>query len=257
MATKRHFFILLAALLLATTAAWADDNNDKNLFNHMSVGINIGTNGVGGDIGLPITNLLGLRVGYNWVPRVKFSDEVDIETIDGSGFGSEEVEGKLNMGTFHALIDVYPFRNNHGFHITAGAYLGQGGVVDIYNKVPGSLLSTYERNQVATNPAGVAFGDYLLTPDKNGNVNAYMRVAKFRPYLGVGFGHAVPKGRFTCQFDMGVQFWGKPSVWINGDGGEHEVEKSDFDSEPNKFFKFATKLSVYPVINLRIVGRIF
>lgn len=255
---KKYYF-LFVALMLTTVAAWADDDNggdDKNLFNHMSLGINIGTNGVGADIGMPITKLFALRVGYNWVPRLKFSDEFDVESVGSSYGGSVDMEAKLNMGTFHALFDVYPVRNK-GFHITAGAYLGAGDVIDVYNKEPGALMAVYTHNQTSPDPAGVAFGNYLLTPDKNGNVNAALRVNKFRPYLGIGFGHAVPKGRFTCQFDMGVQFWGKPSVWLYGDNGEHKVEKGDFEGDANKAFDIATKFSVYPVLNLRIVGRIF
>lgn len=254
---RKHIFLLVAVLILTTVPAWADgDGGDKNLFNHMSLGLNIGTNGVGADIGLPITNLFAFRAGYNWVPRLKFSDEFDVESPGGGYGGSVDMEAKLNMGTAHALFDVYPIRN-HGFHITAGAYFGADGVIDVYNKVPGSLKDVYEHNQTSPNTAGVGFGDYLLTPDKNGNVNADLRVNKFRPYLGIGFGHAVPKGRFTCQFDMGVQFWAKPSVWINGANGEHKVEKSDLDGESAKAFNIATKFSVYPVINLRIVGRLF
>ena len=58
---------------------------------------------------------------------------------------------------------------------------------------------------------GLDLGDYLLTPDERGNVDATLKVAAFRPYLGVGFGRAVPaKHRFAFNFvgsRLGSRVW--------------------------------------------------
>ena len=246
----------LMMLLVGSTAA-----ADKNLFNHMSLGLNIGMNGVGIDMGLPMTNYFALRAGYNWFPKLKYSTPVDLKgtAVSGAQTWPDEidVQGKLNLSTAHALIDFYPSKE-HGFHFTVGAYFGQKSIVDVYNKEPGALRDVYNYNHTASgSPIGVSLGDYLLVPDSEGNVAADFRVRKVRPYMGIGFGHAVPKGRFTCQFDLGVQFWNKPEVWVKGDNGEHPLEKQDMDNDSGKLLKFLSKLSVYPVLNLRIVGRLF
>ena len=46
--------------------------------------------------------------------------------------------------------------------------------------------------------------------DNNGNVSGGLKVSGFRPYLGLGFGRAVPKKRVGVMFELGVQFHGKP-----------------------------------------------
>lgn len=100
---------------------------------------------------------------------------------------------------------------------------------------------------------GLDLGNYLLTLDSCGNVDAMLKVASFRPYLGVGFGRAVPaKPRFAFNFDMGVQFWGTPKVSLH----DHQLTESDTDSDSGEVLKYLSKAMVYPQINFRIVGRI-
>ena len=74
---------------------------------------------------------------------------------------------------------------------------------------------------------GVELDDYLLEPDDNGNVNAYIKTASFKPYLGIGIGRAVPKKRIGLMFDAGVQFWGSPKVYCN----DHKLTKEDVGGE--------------------------
>ena len=112
---------------------------------------------------------------------------------------------------------------------------------------------------------GGELGDYFVTPnpEEQGNVKAYAKVNGFRPYIGLGFGNAVPKGRVGCQFDLGVQFWGKPEIYVptyNKATKTYQYEKIDGDKagdDAGKVLKTISKISVYPVLNFRIVGRIF
>ena len=196
---------------------------------------------------------------------------------------SMDVQGKLNNTTWHFLIDVYPIKNS-SFHATVGAYFGPSEIISVYNKEDGFLKPIIAYNDALhyaqTNPAGAPvkqvidrygltmigaeMGDYFVTPNpaQNGDVKAYAKVNGFRPYLGVGFGRAVPKGRIGCQFDLGVQFWGKPKIYVptyNKQTGEYQDEKIDADNagdKAGKVLKTISKFSVYPVLNFRLVGRI-
>ena len=111
---------------------------------------------------------------------------------------------------------------------------------------------------------GGELGDYFLTPNPsdNGNVKAYAKVSKFRPYLGIGFGRAVPKKRIGCQFDLGVQFWGTPKVYAptyNKTTGTYQHEQLTEDkvgSDAKGVLKTISKISVYPVLNIRLTGKI-
>ena len=209
-----------------------------------------------------------------------------METVDLSRYpdgnlpNQMAVQGKFSNTTWHFLIDVYPFGKAHSFHATVGAYFGSSEVITLYNREEGFLkpINAYNNAYLsATDPnvravieqngltmIGADMGDYFVTPNpaQNGNVNAYAKVNGFRPYLGVGFGRAVPKNRIGCQFDLGVQFWGKPDVFVptyNKETGTYQDEKIDGDragGDAGKVLKTISKFSVYPVLNFRLVGRI-
>ena len=61
---------------------------------------------------------------------------------------------------------------------------------------------------------------------------------------------------------MGVQFWGKPEIYAptyNKATGTYQNEKLDPDNvgdDAGKVLKAISKVSVYPVLNFRLVGRI-
>lgn len=196
---------------------------------------------------------------------------------------SMEVQGKLTNTVWHFLIDVYPFKSS-SFHATVGAYFGPKEVISVYNTEDNFLrpINAYNKaiiyaqgqpagdnvrqvvDQYNLKMIGAEMGDYFLTPNptEDGNVKAYAEVAGFRPYLGVGFGRAIPKGRIGCQFDLGVQFWGKPDIYVptyNKATGTYQNEKIDADragDDAGKVLKTVSKFSVYPVLNFRLVGRI-
>ena len=199
-----------------------------------------------------------------------------------------EIQGKLKNTTGHVLIDLYP--GGHSFHFTVGAYFGPEEIIDVYNKEDGFMKPItayndaiiYAQSQTPSNSVvpqnvrdvvdkyglkmiGGELGDYFVTPNPadKGNVNAYAKVKSFRPYVGLGFGRAVPKGRIGCQFDLGVQFWGKPEIYVptyNKTTGTYQCEKIDGDKagdDAGKVLKTVSKVSAYPVLNFRRVGRIF
>ena len=216
-------------------------------------------------------------------------EQVDLSQYPGGNLPHNmEIQGKLKNTTGHVLIDLYP--GGHSFHFTVGAYFGPEEIIDVYNKEDGFMKPItayndaiiYAQSQTPSNSVvpqnvrdvvdkyglkmiGGELGDYFVTPNPadKGNVNAYAKVKSFRPYVGLGFGRAVPKGRIGCQFDLGVQFWGKPEIYVptyNKTTGTYQCEKIDGDKagdDAGKVLKTVSKVSVYPVLNFRLVGRIF
>lgn len=208
-------------------------------------------------------------------------EPVDLTKYPGGNLPNKfDVEGKLNNTTGHVLIDIHPFKTS--FRLTVGAYFGPSEVVTVYNKEDKFLSPIVAYNNALINASsqadvqavvtkyglkmiGAELGDYFLTPNPadKGDVEAYAKVNSFRPYLGLGFGRAVPKGRIGCQFDLGVQFWGKPEVYVptyNKTANTYQMEKIEADNagdDAGKVLKTVSKISVYPVLNFRLVGRIF
>ncbi|MBR1933840.1 MAG: hypothetical protein IJ841_09170 [Prevotella sp.] len=255
---KKFSLLFVAALaLLAPQAAQAQ--TDQNLFNHLGVGVSAGTDGIGFELATPITDFVALRAGMSFLPKVKYSGDVDIDS-NSSSFTTKEVnvEGKLNKTDVKILLDIYPIPKA-SFRITAGAFIGAEKLINVYNTE--QFLAPSEWGV-----SGIRLGDYRVTSDKNGNVSADVKVNSFKPYLGLGFGRAVPKKRLSFNVDLGVQFWGKPGIWTNAkddwmEGEEatyHQLKKGDIDNDDaDKAFNIISKITVWPVISFRLNGRIF
>jgi hypothetical protein len=256
---KENVFFILIALMLSINAK-AQGYFSENMFNHLAVGVSVGTPGIGFDLATTIGNHFQLRAGYSAMPKLKMSTTLTVhssQTYHNQSLSMDvDFEGKLNMSNFNAFVDFFPFKSSP-FHITVGAYIGKSQIINVYNQQDGSLmLVTLYNNMVSEDQqTGVAFGDYLLKPDANGNVSGSVRVNNFKPYVGLGFGRAVPqKNRIGFMFEFGCQFWGSPEIYTF----DHKLTPEDVNSggDDGGTMKVISKIKAYPVINFRLCGRI-
>ena len=257
---KRQALFILIACFSFQMAANAQE--EKTLFNHMALGVSVGTDGIGVDAAVQATNFLGIRVGGAFMPHLKFSGDYDIDSESASITSKTvTIEGKIQKVDAKVLFDFFPFRKS-SFHVTAGAYIGGSKVLSLRNK--NEFLAREDWGVT-----GVKIGDYRITSDDEGNVKADIRVNAFKPYLGIGFGRTMPRNkRIGVMCDLGVKFWGKPGVWANSkdDWGEvhyTKLRRQDFSeddsnsADANKAIDIMEKIIVYPVLNIRICGRLF
>jgi hypothetical protein len=108
---------------------------------------------------------------------------------------------------------------------------------------------------------------YTVVSDNQGNISADLKVNSFKPYIGIGVGRAIPTNRLNVSFDFGVQFWGRPSVWAyisDNDGKSYRkadrdmiTNDEDYCNDIKDVLKTAEKVIVYPVLTVRLNGRIF
>lgn len=245
---------LLSLVVAIASALGANAQNwfSYDVCNHLSVGVEAGSPGIGIDVATTLGSHFQLRGGVTVMPSIKFSNEL-LADYNGSswnypyyegyyGDSYVDVEAKTGFVNGKLLVDFYPSKNKI-FHLTVGAYFGGSKIVEAYNKEDGALL----------NYRNIYIGDYQLTPDENGNINAQIKTNSFKPYVGLGFGRSVSKRKtLSFQVDMGVQFWGKPKLMCNGE----QLESSDLDDE-GEFLDVISNLRVYPVISFRLSGKIF
>ena len=273
--------LLIVCMLFAGAVTQASAQElkpeDYGYFNHLSGGIVLGTEGIGIEVAAPITYDFAVRMGYSLMPKFKYSKSLNLNENRGAFIKDKvDIGGKLNMGDFKLLVDWYPFKSS-SFHATAGFFIGRSTVVEIDNKEP-FVKENYRGN------AGIELGvmdpsnpqsesRYTLMTDVNGDVHAELEVSSFKPYLGIGFGRAVPKGRVGVQFDLGVQFWGRPELNANMNYVDRETGENVTRFEPIQRNRITNpdgdykdlrdavrtiqKIRVYPVLNIRINGRIF
>ena len=168
------------------------DASDKLLFNHLAIGIGIGTEGASLDLALPIGNYVQLRAGMSYLPSIKLTKHFDASKTGSTGTSNfdsitsilhditglqfdEQIDMKANTQLWNGkiLVDVFPFRKKNWF-FSAGLYFGPRQLMHIENAAEdmGTLiaLSTFNNiyNKVEDavandNPAQI-FGDISLTP---------------------------------------------------------------------------------------------
>lgn len=283
--------LVLGCMLLGVTSMQAQSQewnewNGNNIFEHVGVGVGFGLTGITIDVGSDITDYLTIRGGMDIFPSV--SKDFDVNIGFESSFKKSDVpasyavpnnkvkiEGKTGLGAGHLLFDIHPFKN--AFRVTTGLYFGKKEIITVQNKDNADFIGIANWNkdvQATPMPAdlaalaalhggslpriGVEMGDYFLAPDENGHVDASIKVNAVRPYVGIGVGRMVPKNsRLTCNFDFGVQFWGKPEIYLNGSDGEKKLEKKDLGNDGDEVLDILSKITVYPQLTVRLVGRIF
>jgi hypothetical protein len=84
-------------------------------------------------------------------------------------------------------------------------------------------------------------------------VEGDIRVKSFRPYLGLGYGRLVPKGRVGFRAELGVQFMGHMKVYQN----DNELKLNELGTKAtDDLSKIIDKWSVYPVLKFMLTTRI-
>ncbi len=236
---KKNLIVTVLAIVLATLSASAQI--------HVGLGASVGTDGIGFDAALTATRWVGVRAGASFMPCISPKFNVDTYSfVSESTVGDVKVKGKIKWSEFKLLFDLYPIPSS-GFHITAGAFVGNDMPVKAENIDP---IDADE---------GLLINNYIVHTDDDGIARAAIQVKKFKPYLGIGFGKAVPGGRVGFSMDLGVKFWGSPKVMAFSPDDDMYIQalESDFDESGGNIIKTISKVKVYPVLTFRLSGRIF
>lgn len=244
----KKMIFLCAIMSIGMMCNHVSAQKELGIFNTLSVGVSAGTTGIGVDVATPVTPHFAIRGGVSFMPGIKISTDVDVDLTDadlGSYPTYLDLKGSMSRASGDLLVNYYPFLSS-SFFVTAGAYFGGSKLV----KIDGHSDKLKEYVDMGGN-AGIVIGDQTIPVDKNGNVAGGLKVSGFRPYVGVGFGRAVPKKRLGVMFELGVQFHGTPKVYTSA--GELGNALGDGD---DSFTKIMDKLTVYPVMKIRFCGRL-
>jgi hypothetical protein len=155
--SKKIIAVLMTAVTLGTTAMQAQNNKAVfEAFNHLDVGVTLGSTGLGIDIASPFGKYVQVRTGFEIMPRFEKSLHFDIQSfgydengqIQYSQFDkmadrlealtnyrarpSVEMIGKPTLWNYKLLVDVFPFRNKH-WHLTAGFHWGPSKIAEAIN----------------------------------------------------------------------------------------------------------------------------
>lgn len=276
-------------MLAMTVGASAQmEDGDKQLFNHVGAGVSVGLDGIGINLATTITPYVQARMGVNFMPKIQVNNidvdmnisGSDVQTandfinmyndlptttakIDNINPPSElSMSAKMNMTDFKLLFDLYPSKTS-SWRLTVGFYAGKSQFLEAWTtncQTELQAITDYNDALVAypemarrfgLNPFGVKVGDYLVKPD-GPEARAYLKVNGFKPYIGIGSGRAISnKHRFSFAWDLGCQFWGTPTIYVQ----DLPLDKEGVDGDGG-IIKTISKITVYPTFSFRFNGRI-
>ncbi len=149
-----------------------------------SVSIYAGYPGVGFGYAREINDKFSIRFVQTY-----FSYKFD---INDASFASRKgnVKGNFRFNSIDVLADYHlPFANNM-FKVVGGI----------------SYLTTSNLTATVKPASDATYGMLTISKDMLGDVQANVDWSGFAPYLGVGYGKAVPKGKWGWGVDLGTHF---------------------------------------------------
>lgn len=160
--SKSKTILLLCAVFIATTGAKAQFLTKENrVLNHLDLGVNVGSTGIGMELSSPIGNYLRLRTGVDYMPHFKYNMNFGIQLGDDprgkydadgnltrfgrlaemlkdmTGYEPDDhatLEGTPTFTNFKFLVDILPFQNKN-WHFTVGLYAGGQRVAKAENVI--------------------------------------------------------------------------------------------------------------------------
>ena len=268
----------LSFLVIAASMALTDlkaQEAEMGVFNHLAAGVSVGTTGLSFNLASPVTDYLAVTAAVDWMPDFRRTDDIQYylyQDLTQYGLGKwESGTHTLNMkggvgrvqGAF--VLNVYPFRNAD-FYLAAGAYFGGGKILDMNGSSQdlesdiNAVRGLYDRVAAYYQSAGKQMpevpADYAEMMQSDGHVNAHIKTNAFRPYLGIGYGRIVPRHRLAFNCELGIQFSGKYKL-ESDNCSDAVLQVLGVKKKYADTLDDLNKLKCYPVLKLRLAGRIF
>ena len=211
----------------------------QNTVGSQSVGLNLGTHGIGLDYARNMTEKITLRGRVQALP-LKVEDFTSLE-LDGK---PTIIDADVKIHNASILADWYPFKNS-SFKI-------MGGISYFFNnEVSTDILvdETVYLGEDGDDPDSE--GDFIFYPEDLGRIGIDIEWNKVAPYFGIGFGRAVPNKAVALSLEMGAFYVGEPKVGMSATGllAGTEESASDLEDALNTY-------SLIPQINARIAFKL-
>ena len=235
----------LIAVVAAISAVMPANAMPPGIFDHLGLGVGVGTTGIQIEASTPITRWVQMRAGVSIMPGIKFGvHDINVDYVV-SGYDRTsyiDLDGNMKRVQGQVIFNVYPIPMA-SLYVAAGAYFGGSTLIGI---------TGYSEDLEGIDGGQVTIGDYTLPVNDKGEVDGGIKVNGFRPYLGIGWGRAVPGKLLNFGFELGVQIHGKPTLYTEfGEiGYPQEIDDDTFQ-------KIMDKVKVYPNLTFRLNFRAF
>lgn len=177
-------------------------------------------------------------------------------------------------GSFKIMAEYYPSATG-SFFLKAGLVFGTKKLIKLSGRADDEAQAIYDKARAIQNQLrgvkdlsgkpligadedllfsklqyNVDENTYCLDPEDVA-VDACVQVEPVRPYLGLGFGRAIPKGRVGFQFELGAWYHGKPTI-----ASPNETRYNPDANGIDGVGKIMSKIQFMPQMTFRLTGRI-
>ena len=101
----KRLFLLSSLLILFAFGASAQ--KDLRILNHLAVGAEVGTMGVGIDVAMPVTPFVDVQAGFTMFPNIKFNTSIDLSHRHPE-LNKIPAKGEVLMKGGKVLVNVMP-----------------------------------------------------------------------------------------------------------------------------------------------------
>lgn len=238
--------LFLGAAIVAGSAFHAN----AQYFDHLGANLQVGTNGISVEAVSNISDYVNVRLGADFMPGIKFNADVNYnvsvtgpDNLPYTKNSTTTLTGNLSRVQGHLLFNVYPYPKVP-LYVAVGGYFAGDKLVKVTGKI--------DDFDSLTESGNVVIGNYEIPADEHGNIKGGLKVNGFRPYVGIGWGRAIPKKLINFGIDLGVQIEGKPKLYTDyGTLSPTAVEDN------NTLNKIINNLGVYPVLALKLEFKAF
>ena len=140
----KHTHSILLALFLSVLPARTLLAQERDILNHMDLGVTLSCAGIGADVAMPAGDYLRLRAGFTYMPHFTLTSNFGVE-MNGTSFNDSqqrrmqdmirnftgsEMQDNVDMdmqptwSNFKLLVDVMPLPDNKHWNVTLGFYAG-------------------------------------------------------------------------------------------------------------------------------------
>ncbi len=175
-----------------------------------AIALSAGVPGLGLEYAYNINRHLNIRAGFL---AFQFNDyNTDME-INGQ---SVNLNANLNSTVYDVLLEYQP-SSNSAFKLVAGL----------------AYLSNVRANTLILLNDDIGYGDLFIDNEEIGDIDVDITWSGLAPYVGFGFGRAVPKKRVGFGLEFGTYYAGGPDVAINATGMLEDTDQEAAELEEN------------------------
>lgn len=200
----------------------------------VAVGIAAGTSAIlGVDVAATVRPSWGIRAGYNYLEFSKDNYETSLSDL---GLGSSTIPFLLDanpqLSTAQLWLEYMPGEAKL-LRIQAGFAVALDNKIEVRARYGDTFF----------------FNDFPVQPEQLGDMTITYTSNKILPYLGLGFGHAVPQKLLSFSLEAGAYYRGQPKITIVG---TELFEPNTTNDNGAVISENASKYKIQPVFTLRL-----